>query len=98
MNTDPALSGFLHELQAETQKAKFAEQVHTLAGRCWDMCFPDNRYSSKMEAKNERCLNNCVNRMLDASVFMVNHFQSGQGGSQQSSTQQPIDAKKSGWW
>uniref|UniRef100_A0A0N5A1J9 Mitochondrial import inner membrane translocase subunit n=1 Tax=Parastrongyloides trichosuri TaxID=131310 RepID=A0A0N5A1J9_PARTI len=97
MAVDPSLSGFLQELQAETQKAKFAEQVHTLTGRCWDVCFPDNRYPGRMDPRNERCLSNCVNRFIDASAFMVNHLQghSSSGGGHHHET---TEAKKSSWW
>uniref|UniRef100_A0A0K0EDR0 Mitochondrial import inner membrane translocase subunit n=1 Tax=Strongyloides stercoralis TaxID=6248 RepID=A0A0K0EDR0_STRER len=93
---DSSISGFLQELQAETQKAKFNEQVHNLTGRCWDICFPDNRFPSRMDARNERCLNNCVNRFIDASALIINHLQShasgGGGGHKEEET------KKSSWW
>uniref|UniRef100_A0A915C3Z7 Mitochondrial import inner membrane translocase subunit n=1 Tax=Parascaris univalens TaxID=6257 RepID=A0A915C3Z7_PARUN len=74
-SSDPQLNRFLHQLQAETQRQKFTEQVHTLTNRCWDLCFTDYRPPSKLDGKTQTCLSNCVNRMIDASNFMVEHLQ-----------------------
>ncbi|CAI5445162.1 unnamed protein product [Caenorhabditis angaria] len=74
-SADPQLARFLQQLQAETQRQKFTEQVHTLTGRCWDVCLSDYRPPSKMDGKTQTCLQNCVNRMIDASNFMVEHLQ-----------------------
>ncbi|VDO38246.1 unnamed protein product [Haemonchus placei] len=78
--TDPQLARFLQQLQSETQRQKFTEQVHTLTGRCWDVCFADYRPPSKLDGKTSTCLQNCVNRMIDASNFMVEHLQKMEGG------------------
>ncbi|KAK0416702.1 hypothetical protein QR680_012639 [Steinernema hermaphroditum] len=72
---DPQLQNFVHQLQAETQKQKFAEQVHTLTNRCWDVCIGDSRLGNKIDGRTQTCLQNCVNRMIDASNFMVEHLQ-----------------------
>ncbi|EPB79577.1 Tim10/DDP family zinc finger [Ancylostoma ceylanicum] len=53
--------------------------VHTLTGRCWDVCFADYRPPSKLDGKTATCLQNCVNRMIDASNFMVEHLQKMEG-------------------
>uniref|UniRef100_A0A914ZBT7 Mitochondrial import inner membrane translocase subunit n=1 Tax=Panagrolaimus superbus TaxID=310955 RepID=A0A914ZBT7_9BILA len=74
-SSDPNFNRFLHQLQAESQRQKFAEQVHTLTNRCWDVCFTDYRPPSKLDTKTQTCLSNCVNRMVDASNFMVEHLQ-----------------------
>uniref|UniRef100_A0A914NY77 Mitochondrial import inner membrane translocase subunit n=2 Tax=Panagrolaimus TaxID=55784 RepID=A0A914NY77_9BILA len=74
-SSDPNFNRFLHQLQAESQRQKFAEQVHTLTNRCWDVCFTDYRPPSKLDSKTQTCLSNCVNRMVDASNFMVEHLQ-----------------------
>ncbi|KAK6047221.1 Tim10/DDP family zinc finger [Cooperia oncophora] len=47
--TDPQMARFLQQLQSETQRQKFTEQVHTLTGRCWDVCFADYRPPSKLD-------------------------------------------------
>uniref|UniRef100_A0A0N5BSQ7 Mitochondrial import inner membrane translocase subunit n=1 Tax=Strongyloides papillosus TaxID=174720 RepID=A0A0N5BSQ7_STREA len=92
---DPSVSGFIQELQAETEKVKLIEQVHTLTERCWNICFQDNRFPSKMDAKNERCLSNCVNRFIDASVLILGHLQGHNSGSH---VQKEPETKKSSWW
>uniref|UniRef100_A0A914CDJ9 Mitochondrial import inner membrane translocase subunit n=1 Tax=Acrobeloides nanus TaxID=290746 RepID=A0A914CDJ9_9BILA len=78
---DPSLNSFLHQMQNEVQRMKLAEQVNTLANRCWDICLSDSRPPSKMDAKTKTCVENCVNRLVDASNFMAEHLQKmgGQG-------------------
>ncbi|VDM59266.1 unnamed protein product [Angiostrongylus costaricensis] len=56
MDGDPQLARFLQQLQSETQRQKFTEQVHTLTGRCWDICFADYRPPSKLDGKTSTCL------------------------------------------
>ncbi|CAJ0581208.1 unnamed protein product, partial [Mesorhabditis spiculigera] len=77
---DAQMNRFLQQLQAETQRQKFTEQVHTLTGRCWDVCFSDYRPPSKFDGKTQTCVQNCVNRMVDASNFMVEHLQKMEHG------------------
>ncbi|KAK5971845.1 Mitochondrial import inner membrane translocase subunit tim-8 [Trichostrongylus colubriformis] len=54
--SDPQMARFLQQLQSETQRQKFTEQVHTLTGRCWDVCFADYRPPSKLDGKTSTCL------------------------------------------
>ncbi|KAI6183469.1 Kinesin-like protein KIFC3 [Aphelenchoides bicaudatus] len=54
--------------------------VSTLTSRCFDICFTDSRPPAKMDGKHSSCMANCVDRMLDASEFMVNHLQNTQLG------------------
>ncbi|KAI6181904.1 Mitochondrial import inner membrane translocase subunit [Aphelenchoides besseyi] len=68
----------IQQLQAESQRQKFSEQVSTLSSRCFDICFTDSRPPSKMDHKHQTCITNCVDRMLDASEFMVEHLQKSQ--------------------
>ncbi|KAI1721346.1 tim10/DDP family zinc finger domain-containing protein [Ditylenchus destructor] len=72
---DPNTMRFIQQVQAESQKVKLQEQIQLLADRCWDVCFTDARPPSKMDGKTQTCLSNCVNRMIDASTFMVEHLQ-----------------------
>ncbi|VDN52344.1 unnamed protein product [Dracunculus medinensis] len=76
--TDPQLANFLKQLQLEAQRQKISEQVQALTSRCWDICIGDYRPPSKMDGKTTTCINNCVNRMIDASNFMVAHLQNMQ--------------------
>ncbi|KAI6217211.1 Mitochondrial import inner membrane translocase subunit [Aphelenchoides besseyi] len=68
----------IQQLQMESQRQKFSEQVSTLTSRCFDICFTDSRPPSKMDHKHQTCIANCVDRMLDASEFMVEHLQKSQ--------------------
>ena len=78
---DPALASFIQE---ESQRQKFTATVHALNDvscnhnsisvrlqLCWDVCLSDRSPPSKLDAKTSTCLNNCVNRFIDASQFML---------------------------
>ncbi|KAI6221366.1 Mitochondrial import inner membrane translocase subunit [Aphelenchoides fujianensis] len=71
-------SRLVHQLQAESQRQKFSEQVSTLTSRCFDICFTDARPPASLGSKHQTCIANCVDRMLDASEFMVEHLQKSQ--------------------
>ncbi|KAI6197565.1 Mitochondrial import inner membrane translocase subunit [Aphelenchoides besseyi] len=74
----------IQQLQMESQRQKVLRaaqrflQVSTLTSRCFDICFTDSRPPSKMDHKHQTCIANCVDRMLDASEFMVEHLQKSQ--------------------
>uniref|UniRef100_A0AC35FUE5 Mitochondrial import inner membrane translocase subunit n=1 Tax=Panagrolaimus sp. PS1159 TaxID=55785 RepID=A0AC35FUE5_9BILA len=74
-SSDPNFNRFLHQLQAETQRQRYSEQVRTLTNRCWDVCFGDSRPPGKLDSKTQTCLSNCVNRMIDSLNFIVENIQ-----------------------
>lgn len=66
---DPELEEFL---MIEKQKAQFQAQIHEFNEICWEKCV--DKPGSKLDAKTETCLNNCVDRFIDVSVFITNRF------------------------
>lgn len=74
---DPQLLSFIQE---ETNRQKFAGMVHVLTDQCWDVCLGNDRPAAKMDSRQQTCLNNCVNRFVDASTFLMQRL--GQMGNQ----------------
>ncbi len=57
-------------IDEENRKQHFRGIVHGLTDTCWDTCMPD-RSAAKLDEKSETCLKNCVNRLFDASEFLL---------------------------
>ena len=57
----------------EQQRARFLAQVHTFSDVCWDKCV--GTPGSKLSRGEESCLQNCVDRFLDTSYFIVNRLE-----------------------
>ena len=64
---DPELQRMV---MAETQRAQFTNNVHTLTDKCWDKCV--DKIYNKMDSKTEKCISNCVERFVDTSFFLAN--------------------------
>ena len=71
---DAQLASFIEQ---ENQKQRFQTVVHTLTEQCWEICAPS--ISSRLDGKSETCLNNCVERFIDSSNYIINKL--GQEGS-----------------
>lgn len=73
---DTKLSAADLELQeffvAEKQKAQFQAQVREFNDICWDKCV--DKPGVKLDSRTETCLNNCVDRFIDVSLFITNRF------------------------
>ncbi|CAF9915617.1 MAG: Mitochondrial import inner membrane translocase subunit tim8 [Alectoria fallacina] len=66
----------------EMQKAKIQESVHELTDICWKKCVTGSISSSSLDRKEEPCIQNCVERFLDANEAVLKHLSvmRGQGG------------------
>ena len=68
--SDPGMQRFL---EAETQKQRFNQLVHSLTDECWDLCMKTP--GQKLDSKTERCMSQCVERFIDTSNFVVNRLE-----------------------
>ncbi|EFN67438.1 Mitochondrial import inner membrane translocase subunit Tim8 [Camponotus floridanus] len=66
---DPEIAGLL---MVEKQKAQLNAQIHEFNDICWDKCV--DKPGSKLDGRTETCINNCVNRFIDVSVFITSRF------------------------
>ncbi|KAJ2778062.1 Mitochondrial import inner membrane translocase subunit tim8 [Coemansia javaensis] len=62
-------------LEKETAKAQLQNTVHEFTGRCWDVCIREAK-SNQLSSKESQCMRNCVERFIDASMFVVKRLQS----------------------
>ncbi|KAJ1654983.1 Mitochondrial import inner membrane translocase subunit tim8, partial [Coemansia sp. RSA 25] len=56
-------------VEQETQKAQMQQTIHEFTGRCWESCIAQTK-SNQLDSKETACLQNCVNRFVDTSVFI----------------------------
>ncbi|KAG9032738.1 Mitochondrial import inner membrane translocase subunit tim8 [Tulasnella sp. JGI-2019a] len=76
--TKKELGDFLEQEQA---KAHLQSSVHQYTDMCWTKCITGS-VSTRFSRGEESCLVNCVDRFLDASLFIVNKLQSQRDASQ----------------
>jgi len=69
--TQKELAEFLETQQAQ---ARMSSQVLNFTAQCWDKCVTGTP-STRFSRSEETCLNNCVDRFLDTSLFMVKQIE-----------------------
>nr|KIR45457.1 mitochondrial import inner membrane translocase subunit TIM8 [Cryptococcus bacillisporus CA1280] len=65
------LESFLEQEQA---KAKLQASIHELTNTCWNTCITGS-ISSKFSKSEAQCLENCVDRFLDSSLYIVRQIE-----------------------
>ena len=68
---DPRMQQFMN---AEGERQRFQQAVHSLTDQCWDTCVKGTP-GQKLERKQESCIVNCVARFLDISNFVVHKLE-----------------------
>lgn len=68
-------------VMAESQRAQFTNNVHSLTDTCWDMCV--DKIHNKTDSKSQKCVANCVARFVDTSFFISNKLANMGGGGRQ---------------
>ncbi|VTJ86897.1 Hypothetical predicted protein, partial [Marmota monax] len=80
LNTvDPKLQQFI---EVETQKQHFQQLVHQTTGLCWEKFMDKPR--PKLDRRSEACFENCVERFIDLSQFILNRLNRPRNPSQSS--------------
>ncbi|WOO80556.1 Mitochondrial import inner membrane translocase subunit TIM8 [Vanrija pseudolonga] len=64
-------------IEQEQTKAKIQASVHELTDRCWKTCITGG-ISSKFSKSEASCLENCVDRFLDTSFYIVKQIEQQQ--------------------
>lgn len=63
-------------LETENQKSRVQSQIHFYNNLCFGKCFADKPITlGHLDAAEELCLRNCVNRYLDLNVKVVGALQ-----------------------
>lgn len=79
---DPAIRQFAMQVK---QKSEFSALVNNITSDCWDKCITYTL--SNLDAKQEKCITNCVQRFIDASKVFTQRI----GQSQPRPKQNPPD-------
>ncbi|KAI9505421.1 Mitochondrial import inner membrane translocase subunit tim8 [Coemansia sp. RSA 1358] len=64
-------------IEQESAKSQIQNAVHSFTSRCWETCI-SNAKSNQLDKKETACLQNCVERFIDASVHVVKRLQNSQ--------------------
>ena len=64
----------------ESELAKFQQQVHNYTDVCWEKCV--EKPGKSLDSRTETCLNNCVERFIDTTLFIATRFQTKLSGEQ----------------
>ena len=60
-------------IQATTQQQKMQAIIHDLTDKCWETCVDKPGY--KMDSKTRYCLENCVQRFIDANIIATKNLE-----------------------
>ncbi|GMK55797.1 hypothetical protein CspeluHIS016_0208530 [Cutaneotrichosporon spelunceum] len=72
---DAATQAELQEfIETERAKAKMQASIHELTDRCWNTCVTGS-IGSKFTKSEASCLENCVDRFLDTSLYIVGQIE-----------------------
>ncbi|KAJ9116736.1 Mitochondrial import inner membrane translocase subunit tim8 [Naganishia adeliensis] len=66
-------------LEQEQSKAKMQASIHELTDKCWNTCITGS-LSGKFSRSEASCLENCVDRFLDTSLFIVKQIEQQKAG------------------
>ncbi|KAJ1942420.1 Mitochondrial import inner membrane translocase subunit tim8 [Linderina pennispora] len=72
--TQRELSAFVEQ---ESAKMQLQSNIHEFTGQCWETCIKDAR-SNQLDSGEKSCMENCVGRFIDTSVFIVKRLQLNQ--------------------
>jgi len=66
-------------LNNEVQKSKINETVHHLSDICWKKCVAGKISSGRLDATEEQCAQNCVERWMDTNLSILKHLETLRG-------------------
>ncbi|XP_031218840.1 putative mitochondrial import inner membrane translocase subunit Tim8 A-B [Mastomys coucha] len=72
-STDPQLQRFM---EVEAQKQRVQLLIHHMTELCWEKCI--DKPGPKLDGRAELCLENCVERFIDTSQFILNRLEQTQ--------------------
>ncbi|KAF2718361.1 hypothetical protein K431DRAFT_275009 [Polychaeton citri CBS 116435] len=59
----------------ETQKAQIQSTVHSLTDTCFKKCITSKISAGKLDRYEEPCVQNCVDRFMDANMTVIRHLE-----------------------
>lgn len=61
--------------QGGIEQALILPAVHNLTDVCWRKCITGNIRSGKLEKNEDSCMQNCVERFMDANFTVIKHLE-----------------------
>ncbi|EMC96963.1 hypothetical protein BAUCODRAFT_68970 [Baudoinia panamericana UAMH 10762] len=61
-------------VQSESQKAQIQSAIHSLTDMCFKKCVTGRVASGKLDRYEEPCMQNCVDRYMDANMLVLRHL------------------------
>ncbi|KAL1304423.1 hypothetical protein AAFC00_003421 [Neodothiora populina] len=59
----------------ESQKARIQQSIHSLTDTCFRKCVTNKIMSGKLDRSEEPCMQNCVDRFMDANMTVLRHLE-----------------------
>ncbi|KAJ9628529.1 Mitochondrial import inner membrane translocase subunit tim8 [Taxawa tesnikishii (nom. ined.)] len=59
----------------ESQKARIQQSIHSLTDICFRKCITGKMSSGKLDRSEEPCMQNCVDRFMDANMTVLKHLE-----------------------
>lgn len=76
--SDSDRKSVLEFIQQESSKAKIQTSVTGFTDRCFKKCITRDITSGNLDADEEKCMTDCLNRFLDTNIKVVSILQSMQ--------------------
>ena len=74
---DPKMQSFITRA---SQMEQLNSVIQELTSRCWNTCVADSKISKSLNARTESCIENCVERFVDANKVIIDHLSSKTAG------------------
>ncbi|KAK5135968.1 hypothetical protein LTR08_004426 [Meristemomyces frigidus] len=62
-------------IMGESQKSQIQGAVHSLTDTCFRKCITSKISSGKLDRSEEPCMQNCVDRFMDANLTVIRHLE-----------------------
>ncbi|KAI4823164.1 hypothetical protein E4T44_10139 [Aureobasidium sp. EXF-8845] len=59
----------------ESQKARIQQSIHSLTDTCFRKCITGKISSGKLDRTEEPCMQNCVDRFMDANLVVIKNLE-----------------------
>jgi len=66
-------------LRNESQKSTIQQSIHALTDMCFRKCITSKISNGKLDKYEEPCMQNCVDRFLDANKLVLSQLESMRG-------------------
>ncbi|KAF4549394.1 Mitochondrial import inner membrane translocase subunit tim8-like protein [Elsinoe fawcettii] len=66
---------------SESQKARLQSSIHNLTDTCFKKCITSKITQGQLDKYEQPCMQNCVDRFMDANLTVLRHLETMRGRS-----------------